>query len=573
MGVYRETNIPRWLGLLTLTAAFLILFEPWFLGVRELFRSEGFYAVQAMEFSPASLMVTAHGVAVRNAYPLYPALTALLNRGVGLDMELAMRLLSVAMLAASAAAVFVAAASERSAKAGFAATAMFLGSNLILEKGIDGTPATMSMFLLLAAQLVFFQFGVRRTNWSMAWILAFGILSLGFLSGGFWVILLFVFPMFFFRRPLSVKSKFRKAGFPIGVAILAGTVLLWGLPYWTLLHTVPFEPLWLADSSFPEYLLKLLCFPAEFAIRLLPWTFIAWIPFCVALQALDETPILSRYLRTLTIATFGLLWLLPDNDPRDFLFLLGPLSILVGINYEIAMRRYGNSFRKWLKFCELFAVGVAIAIAVGCFAPEEFLSNFLSLTHTSGFRESFQYRVIAVSASLLLLLLALFLRWRRRSAPAWLVLLCTSIAAGVFFWVVLHPYRAQDREKREFGRTIANAMRKEPAGLLYKSNILDLYGELFYSGKEVRKLQEPFQLPEEETFVYLLGTEFPQNPNRIWVNLLPQDYTYKKHRLGLWKGELRMPEEEDVEEETEEERRWPPPPLLPLRDAPSTSKQ
>lgn len=106
-------------------------------------------------------------------------------------------------------------------------------------------------------------------------------------------------------------------------------------------HTVPLESLWWAENSFLEYLLKLLCFPVEFAVRLLPWTLIAWVPFCVALQALDETPIFSRYLRTLTIATFGLLWLLPDNDPRDFLFLLGPLSILVGINYELAMRRYG----------------------------------------------------------------------------------------------------------------------------------------------------------------------------------------------------------------------------------------
>jgi hypothetical protein len=406
----------------------------------------------------------------------------------------------------------------------------------------------MSMFLLLAAQLVFFQFGVRRTNWSMGWICALGLLALGFLAGGFWVILLFVFPMFFFRRPLSVKSKFRKAGFPIGVAILAGTVLLWGLPYWVMSHTVPLESLWWAENSFLEYLLKLLCFPVEFAVRLLPWTLIAWVPFCVALQALDETPIFSRYLRTLTIATFGLLWLLPDNDPRDFLFLLGPLSILVGINYELAMRRYGHTFRKWLILCEYFAVGAAVAIAVGCFAPEEFLSSFMSLTHTSDFSDSFHYRVIAVGASALLLLLAAYLHWGRRTRPVWLMLLCTSVAVGIFFWVVLQPYRAQDREKREFGRTIAEAMKAESSGLLYKSNILDLYGELFYSGKEVRKLQEPFRLPAGERVVYLLGTEFPQRPDRIWTNLLPPGYTYKKHRLGLWKGELRPQEEEEEEE-------------------------
>lgn len=60
-------------------------------------------------------------------------------------------------------------------------------------------------------------------------------------------------------------------------------------------------------------------------------------------------------------------------------------------------------------------------------------------------------------------------------------------------------------------------MKAESSGLLYKSNILDLYGELFYSGKEVRKLQEPFRLPAGERVVYLLGTEFPQRPDRIWT--------------------------------------------------------
>ena len=98
MGVYREIHIPRWLGFFVLVVAFLILFEPWFLGMRELFRLEGFYAVQAAEFSAASPIVTAHGVAIQNAYPLYPALTALLNRGLGLEMELSLRLISVIMM-------------------------------------------------------------------------------------------------------------------------------------------------------------------------------------------------------------------------------------------------------------------------------------------------------------------------------------------------------------------------------------------------------------------------------------------------------------------------------------------
>ena len=551
MGVYQEKMIPRWAGILVLALAFLVLFEPWFLGVRELFREEGFYAVLAAEFSPDSPVVTAHGVAIRNAYPLYPALTALLNRGLGLEMELALRLLSVIMVAASAVVVYIAAASERSSRAGLAAAAMYLGTNLMLEKAVDGDPATMNAFLLLAAQLLFFQFGVRRTNWSMGWIWSLALLSLGFLCGGFKVVLLFVFPMFFFRRPLSVKSKFRKAGFPVGIAILAVTILLWGLPHWLTGRGVQPEALWFSWIPLSDYLLKLLYFPFDFALRLLPWTLIAWIPFCVALQALDETPILSRYLRTLAISTLALLWLLPDNDPRDLIFLLGPLSILVGINYELAMRRYGNRLRKALVLCEYFLIAAAVAIGAGCFVPEDFLSNFMSLSLSSGFSDSFHYRLFAMFAAALLLLLAIYVHCGRKSRALWLMLLCTSMGMGIFFWTVLQPYRAQEREKRDFGAEIANRLRGESVQTLYKSNILDLYGELYYAGVKVRKLQEPFRLPAEEKTVYLLGTEFPQMPDRVWINLLPADYSYRKHRLGLWKGELRRPESGEFSPEAE----------------------
>ncbi|MDR0932838.1 MAG: hypothetical protein LBM70_07475 [Victivallales bacterium] len=543
MGIYKENRIPRWVGILVLAAAFLVLYEPWFLGLRELFRLEGFYAVQSAEFSIDSAMVTAHGVAIRNAYPLYPALAALLNRGLGLEMELSLRLLSVIMVAAATVVVYVAAASERSSRAGLAASAMFLGTNLMLDKAVDGDPAMLNVFLLLSAQLMFFQFGVRRANWSMGWICSLWLLSLGFLSGGFWVVLLFVFPMFFFRRPLSVKSKFRKIGFPIGVAILVGTILLWGIPYWILSHSIPLESFWFDGISLWEYLLKLVTFPFEFAMRLLPWTLIAWIPFCVALQALDETPILSRYLRTLAISTLFLLWFLPDNESRDLIYMLGPLSILVGINYDLAMRRYGIKLRKALILCEYFLVGAAIGIGVVCFVPEHLLDNFVSLSNSTDFSGSFHYRLFAMLSAGLLLALAFYLHYGKKSRALWLMLLCTSMGMGIFFWSVIQPYRVQDHQKRKFGMAIAQILSDEPVKILYKSNILDLYGELYYAGVEVRKLQEPIQIPAQAEVVYLLGTEFPQQPDRVWTNLLPADYTYRRHRLGLWRGVLRSSEE------------------------------
>lgn len=85
----------------------------------------------------------------------------------------------------------------------------------------------------------------------------------------------------------------------------------------------------------------------------------------------------------------------------------------------------------------------------------------------------------------------------------------------------MHPYRVQEEVKREFGTTIRRALDGQPGGTLYKSNILDLYGELFYSGAKVVKLQSLEELPEDQETVYLISTEFPQYPDRSWSNLLP----------------------------------------------------
>lgn len=540
MGIYTEKPISRWPGVLILLVAFLAIYEPWQLGMRELFRQEGFYAVQAAELSPTSTLVTAHGVPIENAFPLYPALTGLLMRGAGVPPEIALRGLSLLMLAATAVLTYFAAASERSCRAGLVAAGMYISSFLVLEKAGDGDPATCNAFFLLAAQLLFFQYGIRRTNWNAAWISSLALLGFGFFSGGFRVLLYFIFPMFFFRRPLSVKSKFRKPGFAIGVALAAGCILAWSVPYLGLMHHTQLLRIRFEDFTLGGWLREVALFPLMLPLRLLPWSLIAWIPFCVALQALDKTPILSRYLRTLVFASLALLWLLPDGNPVELLYLLGPLAILVGINYELGMRRYGFKIRKALFLCEIFAVVLALAVGVVCFVPQGWLTPFLSLSNSLDFASTGNYRILAAVAALLLLGIAWSLHRGRLVKPVWLMLLVTSAAAGIFCGAVLTPYRAQADAKRKFGETFRTALEREPAEKLYKGNILDLYGELCYVGLPVTKIQELDELPLNDRVVYLVDTEFPQYPERSWSNLLPPDFRYRGHRISLWKGGLRQ---------------------------------
>ena len=471
MGIYTEKPISPWMGVLILLIAFLAIHEPWLLGMRELFRQEGFYAVQAVELQPSSTLVTAHGVPIQDAFPLYPALSGLLMRGFGVPAEFALRTVSLLMLAATAVLTYFAAASERSCRAGLVAAGMYISTFLVLEKACDGDPATSNAFFLLAAQLLFFQYGIRRTNWNAAWISSLALLGFGFFSGGFRVLLYFVFPMFFFRRPLSVKSKFRKPGFAIGVALLAVCILAWSIPYLKIMHHTQLLHIRFEDFTPGGWLQEVALFPLMLPLRLLPWSLIAWIPFCVALQALDSTPILSRYLRTLVFASLALLWLLPDGDPVELLYLLGPLSILVGINYELGMRRYGFKIRKALILCSAFAVVAALSVGVVCFVPQEWLTPFLSLSNSLDFAASAGYRGWAAVAVLVLLYIAWRLYRGRSARPVWIMLLATSAAAGIFCGAVLTPYRAQADDKREFGRSFRNALRGEPAEKLYKRSL------------------------------------------------------------------------------------------------------
>ncbi len=534
MGIYSEKALPRWVGVLILVVAFVVLYQPWQLGIRELTRQEGLYAVVSSELNPTIPIATAHGVAVSKVFPLFPAMASLFRLLTDMPMELSLRLVSVMMLGLSAVIVYFAATSERSQRAGMVATAMYIGSFWVIEKGSDGYPATMSAFFLLSAQLLFFQYGIRKTNWDLAWIFAALLLVAGFYTGGGSIILYFVFPMFFFRRPLSVRSKFRKPGFPIGVVLLSIAVLVWVAQFGVMPYQLQLWNFGLVYPTFWSYFRELLLFPLLLVIRLLPWALIAWMPFCVALQSLDTTPIFSRYLRTLVFSSLALLWLIPQGDTRAFFYFMGPLSILVGFYYDIGMRRYGIRIRRMLVVCEYIAVAFALAGIYFVLEPrlKEFtIQNWLSFRPIS---ESFLQVLIAV---VLLIVLVFFLHWGCRSMPIWLILLVTVTSAGIFYGSGVYPHRLRDGMKREFGATIKQALAGQPYGTLYKSNILDLYGELYYSGYKVVKLPTLEELPEDQETVYLINTEFPQYPERNWSNLLPTGYSYRGHRLYLWRGD------------------------------------
>jgi hypothetical protein len=128
----------------------------------------------------------------------------------------------------------------------------------------------------------------------------------------------------------------------------------------------------------------------------------------------------------------------------------------------------------------------------------------------------------------------------RLKIKLWEHLAIVVLAFMFFFWGAMYPYKAQENSKREFGTALRNALGEDfaPEMTVYKAKRTGgLYCECFYLGCNVRKIHSFEELPVDEKEVYLISTEVPIFPDRLWTNLLPEHMKYKDKKIYLWKGE------------------------------------
>jgi hypothetical protein len=536
-----EKNISALWGGLLLAAVFLVIYFPLQLHERELYWQEGYYAVQALEMPNLLLPITVvHGEVISNSFPLYPWLTSLLIKIPGLSMELALRGLSVFCLGIIALIVWRAARSAGGVTGALVAVAMLISCNITMDKVPEGYPLTLTVVFLLSGWLVWFGLGFGRGDWNHAWMSAMVFGGLAFYTGGFQAILYFLVPFIFMRRPLNIWRKINYSGFWIGLGVLVCFILLWGIPYIILSGKLPFSSFPVVEQlrKYPSHLLE---FPLDLILRTLPWSILAWAPFCVALFRLDSTPIFSRFLRTIVISLLFVIWLNPLAEPRDLIILIPPLSILTGLNYWILTRRYGDRLIRVMMIPAWLLIIPAAIIVMFYFIPEEWGLQFLRLDYGLQFREEFQHRVVAVICAALLVLVSFYLATGGRQRPLWIWILLLTSCFSLFSWSLITPYRAQEHPKKDMGREMRQALEREgvsPKEIIYKSRILDLYNECYYMGGNVRKVSSLTELPPEQKTVYLISTEFPQMPERRWRNLLPERMEYRNKRLCLYQGTL-----------------------------------
>jgi drug/metabolite transporter (DMT)-like permease len=165
-------------------------------------------------------------------------------------------------------------------------------------------------------------------------------------------------------------------------------ILMWYLPY----HLEGVK----VASSYPQmsfldtgdYFRHLLTFPLDLGVRLMPWLLLAWAPFCVAIQTLDPTPIFSRFLRTLFLVDFFLLWITPLDEVHDWLILLGPLAIMTALNYELNVRRYGNVYSRLGNLAAAVLLPGSAILLLGFFLFAEGALCFAAAKYTTAARTS-----------------------------------------------------------------------------------------------------------------------------------------------------------------------------------------
>ncbi len=546
MARYEEQSINTVFSVVFLIVVFLLLFQPWQIGFKELYWQEGIYAAEAMELSTDSLPVAmAHGKLQGNGFPLYPILV----RGIyecGVPMEYALRLLSLLPAFGVAVWVFLLGRGAAGTLGGSVAASVWLTSNIVMEKSLDGYPLNATVFFVMAGQFLWFTLGQRYNHWNLAWVSSGLMTALAFYTGGLPALLFSYFPFIFQRRPLSMSAKLKYPGAVVAGGLVLLVIFIWAIPF---LNAPGSEKItFFNDNYLRGFSEHLWTFPFDVIWRFMPWSLIAWPVFCAAFRPLDPTPILSRYLRTLFIANFFLLWLSPFTEVRDMILLLPSLSILIGINYALLARRHGNFYRKILHFIPYLVILLGMFTA-GFFlmdnAQLENINEYISLpAERLAFRLESLSRIVGIASGGVIFMVGLYLLLWRNRVPLWVAGVLVMTAFMVFYWSIARPYSIRKTPKQELALAVKSALTGQVPQRIYKLNIKGLYGELFYLNLPVTEISDLSELSESDAEVYLLCTGFPQLPERSWSKLMELklfDASADEKALQLYVGKLVQP--------------------------------
>ncbi len=544
--IYEEKKNGGFSTVLFLVAVFLLTVSPWALELRSLYWNEGTFAAIVREIASFPPLLTLHGESASGVFPLYPLIVKIIH-SCGFSMEFSLRIVPVIALAVLASIVWLCCYRASGLQAAAAGTAVMISSMIIIDKGLEGNPVLLTALGIFACWLIWFDLGAWRGEWGFAWLASGLVAGLLFYTAGWQGLFMTVVPLLFLRRPLTLWAKPRGPGFVFAVGLILLFILAWGLPRWHAGFAGAFRPDYASPEGTGTYLVQLLVFPFEAAFRLLPWSIFAWAPFCPAIIQLDKNPLLGKYLRTLFVVMFCILWFSPETEGRDIVCLVPPLAVLIGLNYWIAVRRYGMRYLLLFKIAGIAALICGIGALLFCLLPADLLQK-LPLTRDLAYRNDpflGLFGTIYCSAAVLLSLLSLFLA--RKDVPIWKLGLLVFSSFILIYWGAVVPYKAALHTRRDMGLELRKALGGNTDDLtIYKYNTLaGLYPECHYMGGRIVTVKNASELPSGEKVIYVLAPEVPSVPDRAWRSLLNREY--RNQRLALWRGELRENENDEQE--------------------------
>ncbi len=549
MAIYQEHKTKFFFSMTLLLGTFLLLYSPLQLGWRELYWHEGMYATMVTELNYKNPVNIAHGELIANQYPIFIYFAKLIYNYCGVSMEYALRIASLIPLFLISLIVYISGRRADSHQSGFVAMAIVISSNIIIEKALDGYPFFLGMFFIFGGWLMWFLCGFVYNKWSWAWFFAFLAMGLGFLTIGFNAIIFFVFPLIFMRRPLTIWTKLKHKGFGLSILVLVGAILLWSIPrQLTGLSAVTLSN-W--HFSLTDYLKHLVIFPFDVLWRFMPWSIFIWAPFCVAMQPLIKAPILCRYLRTIALSLFLLLWLSPfHNETRYIALLVPPLAILTGMNYWLLVRRYGDKFKQLFNFLNIGILLAGILLIAIYLVPVQLINHFNIKDYNIAFIQDNHNFIAGLIAGCLMMFIWVFISWYSKSKRyvLWVHMLLLVVSCGLFFWGLIIPYKVQRDAKRVFGQALNKILDEKKAAKntpIYKYKIIGCYARGFYSQHPVLKIDSLDSLStgdDKDEVVYVLSPDYPVDSLRRWISLTPKGLRDKNSQtspsIELWSGTL-----------------------------------
>ncbi|MBQ6471106.1 MAG: hypothetical protein IJJ33_03920 [Victivallales bacterium] len=416
--------------------------------------------------------------------------------------------------------------------AGLMAAAIVLTSLVCLLIGVRAQSETVTALILAMAWFWWFNRGWKQKRWWSAWGVSFALVFIATLGVGIKAILIFYLPLCFLPGPFGIYEQLQSPAHVVTMIAFMGMLTIWllmvpGQPFMTWNAIAFLEP----PQTWGRYATHLVSMFPKAALYLLPWSLIAWAPFCLALRRFEQDSEACRFLRTIVIVNALLVWVLPGGSPLHLIPILGPMAVLIGIHAEIVFRRYLDVWNWMLKLVGWLAALCACATIVfwGC-ARAGVIAQPPQATRLSA-----AALLLAVIALILLLSENLFSKRRRslHSSLLWTILACRFL----YLATMLGPRAAMLSDRRDHGRMLAEKLPDTPPATIYmlwpeQETIGLTLVETFYLHTCIRHIKDAAQdIPSQEGTVYLLSPQVPAAPNRKWKAVSPKVRLDDRHQL------------------------------------------